>query len=58
MIFLENPIVVTENETFFDTVVSPPDKFNLYFFCSFDKEFMIKIRFFLVKLFLLPNQDF
>ena len=34
IIFFENPTVVTEKETLFEFVVSPPDSFKLNFFCS------------------------
>ena len=35
IIFFEKPIVVTEKEILLELVVSPPDSFKLYFFCSF-----------------------
>ena len=53
-ILLEKPIVVIEKETLFEFVVSPPDNFKLYFFCSFLNDFVIYFKFFLVKFFLFP----
>ena len=42
------------NEDILETDVSPPDNIILYFFCSSLIDFEIKLRFFLLKCFLLP----
>ena len=48
LIFFENPMLVIEKETILELVVSPPDSFKLYFFCSWLNDFEIIFKFFFV----------
>ena len=54
IILFEKPIVDIENETFLEFVVSPPDSFKLYFFCSWYSDFEIFFKLLFVNLLLFP----
>ena len=56
-ILSENPTDVIEKLNFFEKVVSPPQRYIEYFFCSWFNDFEISSRFFLLKEFLFPEPD-